>query len=337
MGYSLAASDCHHRTMSGPARILVCVVLVWLMLPLSAYGQTPSVTFTTPAANAQPVADSVDISIFFDTQMDAASINDSTFIVSGQYSGRMQGTISVSALPSLALFIPHERFAAGEVVTVSLTNSVTSVTGDTLMNGYTYSFTVGVSDSTRIIVLDSTYILEREPVKVVTGDFNNDAYTDIATISTAGGGYLGVFLNVNGQYLEGPVWYSVGQVPTGLAAADLDCDGDLDLATSNLDDADVSILLNNGDGIFADAVSYYTTGKPTDIVAADLNGDAGPEVLRGQEKLLLALGSEASGLSRKVLEAADYRFRLPTVREKAESLNVAACGAICMYLNTQAA
>ncbi len=69
------------------------------------------------------------------------------------------------------------------------------------------------------------------------------------------------------------------------------------------------------------------------LVAADLGGMEDTSVLHRQNKLLLALGNEASGLSDSVLNASDYRLRVPTIRGKAESLNVAACGAICMYLS----
>jgi len=69
------------------------------------------------------------------------------------------------------------------------------------------------------------------------------------------------------------------------------------------------------------------------LLAADLNGKEDATVLTGRHNLVLALGNEASGLSDEVLKMADYRLRLPTVREKAESLNVAACGAILMYLS----
>ncbi len=69
------------------------------------------------------------------------------------------------------------------------------------------------------------------------------------------------------------------------------------------------------------------------LVAADLAGSVGPEVLRGVKKLLLALGNEAAGLSKALLDIANYRLRIPVEREKAESLNVAACGAILMYLS----
>ena len=71
------------------------------------------------------------------------------------------------------------------------------------------------------------------------------------------------------------------------------------------------------------------------LIAADLNGVAEPSILTRQSKLLLALGNEAAGLSKELLEASDYRLRIPTIQEKAESLNVAACGAICMYLSSQ--
>ena len=72
------------------------------------------------------------------------------------------------------------------------------------------------------------------------------------------------------------------------------------------------------------------------LVAADLNGTEDTSLLRRREKLLLALGSEASGLSKGLLAAADHRFRIPIAGEKAESLNVAASGAICMYLSSVA-
>ena len=69
------------------------------------------------------------------------------------------------------------------------------------------------------------------------------------------------------------------------------------------------------------------------LVAADLGGVEDPSILHHQNKLLLALGNETSGLSDSVLNASDNRLRVPIIRGKAESLNVAACGAICMYLS----
>ena len=70
------------------------------------------------------------------------------------------------------------------------------------------------------------------------------------------------------------------------------------------------------------------------LIAADLSGTDEPTVLSRQDKLVLALGSEAVGLSKKLLDMADYRVKIHTIPEKAESLNVASCGAILMYLSS---
>jgi len=71
------------------------------------------------------------------------------------------------------------------------------------------------------------------------------------------------------------------------------------------------------------------------LVATDLNGTEELTILSHQSKLILALGNEAAGLSKAMLNVSDYRLRIPTIRKKAESLNVAACGAICMFLSSQ--
>jgi TrmH family RNA methyltransferase len=70
------------------------------------------------------------------------------------------------------------------------------------------------------------------------------------------------------------------------------------------------------------------------LVAAALEGPEDTSVL-AQEKLVLALGNEGAGLSRELLETADFRLRLPVAGARAESLNVAACGAIMMYLSSR--
>jgi len=70
------------------------------------------------------------------------------------------------------------------------------------------------------------------------------------------------------------------------------------------------------------------------VAAADLRGNEEPFALRGCGPLVLALGNEAAGLSRAVLDIADHRIRVPIARYKAESLNVAASGTICMYVSS---
>jgi TrmH family RNA methyltransferase len=76
-------------------------------------------------------------------------------------------------------------------------------------------------------------------------------------------------------------------------------------------------------------------GKSYVLVAADLKGADEPSIMSHQNKLILALGNEGAGLSKELLDIADYRVRIPTAPDKAESLNVAASGAILMYLRSK--
>ena len=77
------------------------------------------------------------------------------------------------------------------------------------------------------------------------------------------------------------------------------------------------------------------TGRGYTLVATDLEGAEDTSVLRGKGRLVLALGNEGRGLSDALLDMASHRFRIATEPQRAESLNVAACGAICMYLSRE--
>ncbi|MFZ7104457.1 MAG: TrmH family RNA methyltransferase, partial [Peptococcaceae bacterium] len=68
------------------------------------------------------------------------------------------------------------------------------------------------------------------------------------------------------------------------------------------------------------------------LVATVLDGEENPSYLKEAGKLLLAMGNEAAGLSDDILRLADFKLKIP-IKTEAESLNVAACGAICMYLS----
>jgi RNA methyltransferase, TrmH family len=92
----------------------------------------------------------------------------------------------------------------------------------------------------------------------------------------------------------------------------------------------LSLWIRKNAGCLQLAKSLKQTGYP--IVAADVHGRDKPEILSSLKKVVLALGNEAAGLSKDLLDTADYRVRIATPPEKAESLNVAACGAILMYL-----
>ena len=68
-----------------------------------------------------------------------------------------------------------------------------------------------------------------------------------------------------------------------VTAGDFNGDGKLDLAVANRGDDTVSVFLANGGGAFQPAVSYAGGPSPRAIIAADLNGDKGDDLIVADE------------------------------------------------------
>jgi hypothetical protein len=68
--------------------------------------------------------------------------------------------------------------------------------------------------------------------------------------------------------------YDVGFEPSSVVSADLDGDGDIDLATANNSSGNISVLRNNGDETHAARVDYPAGGGQFFLMAADLDSDS---------------------------------------------------------------
>ncbi len=114
----------------------------------------------------------------------------------------------------------------------------------------------------------------------VVRDFNtSDGFNDLVLSHRSGLGRISVFPG-NGTQVPGvPVVYPVGRAPQLLGAADLDGDLDLDLAVFNTDSFDISILLNDGNGVFtlvqriAVNRTASSSASPTWAQIVDVDGD----------------------------------------------------------------
>jgi len=68
----------------------------------------------------------------------------------------------------------------------------------------------------------------------------------------------------------------------GLAAADFNGDGKLDIASVSLNENTLNVFLGNGDGTFTGSFTYTFTGEPNSprsVIAADVNGDGKPDLV----------------------------------------------------------
>ncbi|MBX3002246.1 MAG: VCBS repeat-containing protein [Caldilineaceae bacterium] len=80
-----------------------------------------------------------------------------------------------------------------------------------------------------------------------------------------------------------PLYFVVGRNPHGVATADFDHNGHLDLAVALKGELGmgygVDVLLGNGDGSFQAAVTYQADRGPDGVAAADFNGDTHPDLV----------------------------------------------------------
>ncbi len=109
------------------------------------------------------------------------------------------------------------------------------------------------------------------------GDFDGDGDIDLAVINSDiypySLGAVSILLNDGlGDFSVGST-YPLNSKPSRVVAADLDGDGDLDLACSNYGSNTVSILLNDGSGSFTAGGSLESGCGPGAIVAADFDAD----------------------------------------------------------------
>ncbi len=112
---------------------------------------------------------------------------------------------------------------------------------------------------------------------IVVGDFNNDGNLDVAANTFNVAGYVSVALG-NGDGTFQPATSLASPTSYGLAAADLNGDGKLDVVLSNAGGNQISIYRGNGDGTLRHVADYLAGSVTYGVAIADLNGDGHPDV-----------------------------------------------------------
>ncbi|MBS9805927.1 VCBS repeat-containing protein [Bacillus toyonensis] len=184
----------------------------------------------------------------------------------------------VRSVGSKISMVASGDFNGDGIIDLAITNGVYDINSPTTphppLPGYV-SVLLGKGDGT--FQAPKNYTVGLVPMFIIVSDFNHDGNFDLAvgnswseTISILLGNGDGTFQPAR-DIPVGPI--GLTQTPLGIAAADFNRDGVIDIAVANNSSGDISILLGNGDGTFQTARKIATQPGPTGVIAADFNKD----------------------------------------------------------------
>lgn len=129
----------------------------------------------------------------------------------------------------------------------------------------------GAGDFPDASTLDSTTI----PWAVGLGDFDSDAQLDLAIHGRLGVNGVALLAGDGEGGFDAPEFYGAAGANStvGFALADLDGDGDLDVAHPNAEAQSFTVRLGDGAGGLGSAATHGVTGACNDVAAGDLDGD----------------------------------------------------------------
>ncbi len=231
-----------------------------------------TVTALTPAPNSIDVSVSSNMTATFNYAIDGTTINSVSVVAYGTVSGVIPGSISYDSPSKTLTFNPTSDFKAGETVTLTVTDSVTSLNGTHLSSGKSTEFIVETAGSGLGHFVKSAtvkYPTDKYPSSFATGDMNGDGDVDFVTSDSYSGTLSVVISNGDGTYAA-PVFYSATN-PTNVITSDFDGDGDLDVAVMRSGNSTVYFFTNDGSGVltsgntFDSYFSYQDYFRLTDV------------------------------------------------------------------------
>ena len=208
------------------------------------------------------------------------------------------GTISFAAASSFAVGAAPTGLVASDLDGDGLVDLATANSGFDFVSTYSGT-TASLLRNTSVpgsisFATQATITTGSGPIDIAAGDIDGDTKPDLV-VTNLNAGTFSAFRNVASSgtlataSFSTKVDYTAGSGATGIAMGDLNGDGKLDVAVSNVFASTFSLFRNKaGSGTFtsstfATKTDYATGANPTTVTIGDLDGDKYPEIVAGNQ------------------------------------------------------
>lgn len=117
------------------------------------------------------------------------------------------------------------------------------------------------------------------PIRVELAYLNDDEHIDAVVLSEDSRD-VRIFINDQvGGFISRGDPFLLPTLPSDLKITDLEGDGDIDVLVSTTNDNNITMYVNDGNGIFSEGPKLLTQGNPTKMAVSDMNGDGLDDII----------------------------------------------------------
>ncbi|MEZ4698941.1 MAG: VCBS repeat-containing protein [Rhodothermales bacterium] len=265
------------RRLSSTSFALLALAITFLgSLPAAAQGLVPAFVQPTPySANVLPYEP---IRLTYDTPIDTTSFSGAVFRVYGSQGGLYEGTLSYDEATLTVIYTLPCAMREGERVSVTV-SGIRALSGAS-QAPFQWQFVPAAAYGSGRFEGPDVFSLGAgdAPVHLYAGDLDGDLLPD-AVVANSGSNSIAIYLNQGSR----PRRYSqridvrVGSGPYAISGGDWNADGAVDLVVSNLLESTLTLVFNDGNGLFS-TQTLDTGERPVRTAVGDFDNDGDQDI-----------------------------------------------------------
>ncbi len=302
------------------AFLLLCCTVV--------YSQSFRVNTTIPQNLSIVDFNQQEITISFNLPINKNNVEKSVRIF-GEWTGAKDYDYELASNNRLILSLRNisEKTLAGEKITVSIAQTLSSTSNKFLSTGYAAQFYMVAKPGTLIQKSKESIPLKEasdtwlQTTGAFAGDLNNDGHIDL-TLANAANAELKILMNnQDGSFEKNTSFTTNGLFQSSTRSGDFDEDGKIDLAIGARDNKALSVLMGDGSGGFSSEKEFKEGDAARALAVLDYDADGDEDiVLANAKEDQLALFSN-DGTGSFAYSKFSLQAKSPTTIEAADANN----------------